>query len=137
MINRVYSNRISGYASENGGRVLLLFLLFLLSLYLLKTSGINGMAMVTALPFTVLFVYLAFKYRMFTFWTLFIINYFVMFLNKERIMPLPASLPNELLEIILIAIAIIDLRESHFENLANLMLVGLLGWCGFCMIYIL
>lgn len=134
MINKVYSNRISGYASENGGRVILLFLLFLLSLYSLKTSGINGMAMVTALPFTVLFVYLAFKYRMFTFWTLFIINYFVMFLNKERIMPLPASLPNELLEIILIAIAIIDLRESHFENLANLMLVGLLGWCGFCMI---
>ena len=134
MINRVYSNRISGYASENGGRVLLLFLLFLLSLYLLKTSGINGMAMVTALPFTVLFVYLAFKYKMFTFWTLFIINYFVMFLSKEGKMPLPASLPNELLEILLIAIAIIDLRESHFENLANLMLVGLLGWCGFCMI---
>lgn len=49
----------------------------------------------------------------------------------------PASLPNELLELVLIAIAIIDLRESHFENLANLMILGLLGWCGFCIIEVL
>ena len=137
MANTVYSNRISEYAGENGGRVLLLFLLFLLSLYSLKTSGIQGMAMITAIPFVVLFVYIAFSYRMFTFWVLFIINYFVMFLSKEGKMPLPSSLPNELLEIILIAIAIIDLRESHFENLANLMLIGILGWCGFCVIEVL
>ena len=51
--------------------------------------------------------------------------------------PVPASLPNELLELVLIAIAIIDLRESHFENLANLMILGLLGWCGFCIIEVL
>lgn len=122
------------YSRENGGRVLLLFLLFLLSIYSLVNSGINGMAMYLALPFSILFVYLAFSYRMFAFWLLFLINYFVMFLSKEGKMPLPASLPNELLELILIAIAIIDLRESHFENLANLMLVGILGWCAFCII---
>ena len=124
------------YSRENGGRVLLLFLLFLLSIYSLVNSGINGMAMYLALPFTILFVYLAFSYRMFTFWLLFLINYFVMFLGKERLWPsgIPSSLPNEILEIILIAIAIIDLRESHFENLANLMLVGILGWCAFCII---
>ena len=122
------------YSRENGGRVLLLFLLFLLSLYSLINSGINGMAMYLALPFSIIFVYLAFSYRMFTFWLLFLINYFVMFLSKEGKMPLPASLPNELFELILIAIAIIDLRESHFENLANLMLAGVLGWCAFCII---
>ena len=49
-------------------------------------------------------------------------------------MPLPASLPNELLELVLIAIAIIDLRETKFENLANLMTIAVLGWCTFCMI---
>jgi hypothetical protein len=123
------------FSRENGGRVILLFLLFLLSLYSLINSGINGMAMYLALPFSILFVYLAFSYRMFTFWILFLINYFVMFLSKERLWPsIPASLPNELLEIILISIAIIDLRESHFKNLANLMLVGILGWCTFCII---
>ena len=125
------------YSRNNGGRVLLLFLLFLLSLYSLKSSGIQGMAMITAIPFVILYVYIAFSYRMFTFWLLFIVNYFVMFLSKEGMLPLPASLPNELLELVLIAIAIIDLRESHFENLANLMILGLLGWCAFCIIEVL
>ena len=115
MVNKVYSNRISEYAHENGGRAILLFLLFLLSLYSFKNSGINGMAMVLAVPVSILAVYLAFSYRMFSFWLLFIINYFVMFLSKEGKMPLPASLPNELLELVLIAIAIIDLRETNYH----------------------
>ena len=131
------TNAFMTYSRNNGGRVLILFLLFLLSLYSLKTSGIQGMAMVTAIPFVLLYICIAFSYRMFTFWILFIINYFVMFLGREGMLPLPASLPNELLEIVLIAIAIIDLRESHFENLANLMFLGLLGWCAFCIIEVL
>ena len=134
MVNKVYSSRISEYTHENGGRAILLFLLFLLSLYSFKNSGISGMAMVLAVPVSILAVYFAFSYRMFTFWLLFIINYFVMFLSKEGKMPLPASLPNELLELVLIAIAIIDLRETNFENLANLMIIAVLGWCAFCVI---
>ena len=134
MVNKVYSNRLSEYTHENGGRVLLLFLLFLLSLYSFKNSGIDGMAMVLAVPVSILTVYLSFSYRMFTFWLLFIINYFVMFLSKEGKMPVPASLPNELLELVLIAIAIIDLRETKFENIANLMTIAVLGWCVFCII---
>jgi len=134
MISKVYSNRISEYAHENGGRVALLFLLFLLSLYSFQNSGLNGMAIVLAIPVSIVVVYLAFSYRMFTFWMLFIINYFVMFLTKEGMMPVPSSLPNELFELVLIAIAIIDLRETNFENLANLMTVAVLGWCAFCII---
>lgn len=136
MVRKVYSNRISEYTHENGGRVLILFLLFLLSLYSFKDSGLTGMAMVLAIPISIVAVYLAFSYRMFSFWMLFVINYFVMFLQREGAMPLPASLPNELLELVLIAIAIIDLRETKFENLANLMTVGVLGWCAFCIIEI-
>ena len=136
MVNKVYSNRISEYAHENGGRAILLFLLFLLSLYSFKNSGISGMAMVLAIPISIFAVYLAFSYRMFTFWLLFIINYYVMFLNREDMIPVPASLPNELLELVLIAIAIIDLRETKFENLANLMTIAVLGWCAFCIIEI-
>ena len=134
MVNKVYSNRISEYAHENGGRVIVLFLLFLLSLYSFINSGINGIAIILAIPISILLVYVAFSYRMFAFWTLFLINYFVMFLSKEGKMPLPASLPNEMLELVLIAIAIIDLRETRFENLANFMLLGVIGWSIFCII---
>ena len=136
MVNKVYSNRISEYAHENGGRVIVLFLLFLLSLYSFINSGVNGMAMILAIPISIVIIYVAFSFRMFTFWTLFLINYFVMFLSKEGKMPLPASLPNEMLELVLIAIAIIDLRETKFENLANFMLLGVIGWSIFCIIEI-
>ena len=137
MVNKVYSNRISEYAHENGGRVIVLFLLFLLSLYSYKNSGINGMAMILVIPLSIVIIYLAFSFRMFAFWALFLMNYFVMFLSKEGKMPLPASLPNEMLELVLIAIAIIDLRETKFENLANFMLLGVVGWSIFCIIEIL
>ena len=134
---KVHYNRLSQYAGENGGRVLLLFLLFLLSLYSFINSGITGMAMVTILPFIILFIYLAYSYRMLTFWVLFILNFFLMFLDREGYLPIPISVPNELLELILIAIAITDLRESHFENLASLMMIGMLGWCAFCVLEVL
>ena len=112
MVKKVYSNRISEYAHENGGRAIVLFLLFLLSLYSYNNSGINGMAMILAIPISIVIIYMAFSFRMFAFWALFLMNYFVMFLSKEGKMPLPASLPNEMLELVLIAIAIIDLRET-------------------------
>jgi hypothetical protein len=134
---KVHYNRLSQYAGENGGRVLLLFLLFLLSIYSFINSGITGMAMVAMSPLIILFIYLAFSYRMFTFWVLFILNFFLMFLSREGYLPVPVSLPNELLEIILIAIAIIDLRESNFENLAHLMSLGIIGWCAFCILEVL
>ena len=138
MVNKVYSNRISEYAHENRGRVLILFLLFLLSLYSFKNSGINGMAMILAIPFSIVFIYLAFSYKMLTFWALFIINYFIMFLAKERLLPaIPVSLVNEMLEIVLIAIAVIDLKETHFENLANIMILIIIGWCAFCTLEVL
>lgn len=134
MVNKVYSNRISEYAHENGGRVLLLFLLFALSLYSFRNSGINGMAMVLAIPFTIVGIYFAFSYRMLSFWALFIINYFVMFISREIGFPFPVSLVNEMIELILIAISIIDLRESGLKNAANFMLLGVGGWCAFCII---
>ena len=134
---KVQYNRLSQYAGENGGRVLLLFLLFLLSIYSFINSGITGMAAIAMSPLIIVFVYLAFKNRMFTFWVLFFINYFLMFLNREGYLPIPVSLPNELLELVLIAIAIVDLRESNFENLANLMTIGVVGWCIFCILEVL
>lgn len=133
---RVYSNRISEYSHENGGRVLLLFLLFLLAIYEFVTAGFSAFTITCLLPAAVLFVYAAFRWRMLTFWTLIVVNYFLQF--KEITLPVPMSLPNEMLQIILLSIAIIDARQTpHFERSVNLMLFALIVWCGFCTLEIL
>ena len=125
MANRVYSNRISEFAHENGGRVILLFLLFGLALYEFLTIGLPAFAIVCLLPFVVLFVYLAFKGRMFTFWILIIINHFIQM--KDFPLPVPASVPNELLQLLLLGIAIIDSRQTpHFGRTQNIMLFSLI-----------
>ena len=129
-------NNISTYSRENGGRVLLLFLLFLLAIYQLTHAGFNSFATICLLPLLVLFIYVAFRYRMFCFWVLIIINYLIQM--KDFPLPVPMSLPNEMLQLILLAIAIIDARQSpHFERAANLMLFALILWCGFCTLELL
>ena len=133
---RVYSKIISEYSHENGGRVLLLFLLFLLAIYEFVTAGFPAFAIVCLLPFLVLFVYVAFTWKMFTFWTLIFVNYFIQM--HGMIVPGPMSLYNEILQIILLAIAIIDTRQNpHFERVGNVMLFALIIWCVFCTIEIL
>ena len=53
-------------------------------------------------------------------------------------MPLPMSLPNEMLQLLLLGIAIIDYRQTpHFERALNVMLMALIIWCTFCTIEIL
>jgi hypothetical protein len=73
---------------------------------------------------------------MFVFWTLCITNYFIFF-RELPLPPLPQSIYNELLEIILLAIAIIDLKETHFERVGNFMFFMLIIWCGFCTLEVL
>lgn len=132
---RVYSNRLSEYSRENGGRVLLLFLLFLLAIYEFVTAGFSTFAIVCALPLVILYIYVAFTWRMFTFWTLIIVNYFLQM--KDIHIPVPLSLVDEVLELILLAVAVIDVKnDAHFERAGNLMLLGLMVWFGFCVIEI-
>ncbi len=128
------------YTQETGGRAILLFLLFGLAIYQFISAGFSAFALVCISPILVVFAYFAFKYRMFIFWTLLMVNSFVMFFSMQGWLPsgIPASLYNELLEIILLGIAIIDARKTpHFERSINLMLYALLMWCGFCIIEIL
>ena len=126
------------YSRENGGRVLLLFLLFLLALYQLTHAGFSSFAVVCLIPLLVLAVYCAFRWKMLTFWILIFVNYFIQMKDVAAVSPFPTSLPNEMLQIILLAIAIIDARENpHFEKTANLMLFALVIWCGFCTLEIL
>ena len=126
-------NSIANYTTENRGRVLLLFLLFLLAIYEFVTAGFSTFAIVCCLPLVILFIYIAFTWRMVTFWALIIVNYFIQM--KDVSVPVPTSLPNEMLELILLAIAIIDVRQdSQFNRAANLMAVAIMIWCGLCFI---
>ena len=130
------TNQVVAYSRENGGRVLLLFLLFFLAMYEFVTAGFPAFAIICILPFIVLFGYLTFKYRMFAFWTLIIINYFIVF--KVLPISIPLSLPNEMLQMLLLGIAIIDARQTpHFERSVNIMLLALIIWCTYCTIEVL
>jgi hypothetical protein len=129
-------NSIFNYTAENRGRVLLLFLLFLLAIYEFVTVGISNFAIICILPFVVLYIYVIFRWRMFTFWTLIVVNYFLQM--KDIKLPVPMSLPTEMLELILIAIAIIDARQTpHFNRAVNIMFLAISIWCGLCLIEIL
>ena len=130
------AGKVTTISHENRGRVLLLFLLFSLAIYEFITVGFSTYAIVCLLPLLFLFVYVAFRWRMFTFWTLIFVNYFIQFMVLPPL-PLPSSVPNELLQIILLSIAIIDVRQTtHFERTASIMLFALILWCFFCTIEI-
>ena len=130
------TNSLTTYSRENGGRVILLFLLFLLAIYEFFTAGYNTFTIVCLSPALVLIVYIIFRWRMFAFWALFVINYFLQM--KDIHLPVPMSLPNEMLQILLLAVAIIDARQTpHFDRAANIMLYALIIWCGFCTLEIL
>lgn len=124
------SNSDNPYAG--GGRVLLLFLLFLLALKSFSSQGLVGYAMTFAiLPLATLFIASTFSNRMFIFWMLFVINYLVFFIGRMGWLPVPTSLPNEALEMLLIALAIIHADIFRFERLANWMGFAILVWCVF------
>ncbi len=132
----ISNTKYSSFVQNNGGRVLLLFLLFLLAIYQFVTAGFNSFAIVCAIPLIALVVIATFKYPLIPFWALIFINYFIMWRGKPAL-HIPASLPNELLEIILIALALIDVKYARFERCANMMLYALLIWCGFCILEVL
>ena len=131
------TSSISTYSRENGGRVLLLFLLFLLAIYQFFTVGFSAFAIICLIPLLILGSIAVFKWRMSAFWLLILINYFIQW-KESPIIGVPTSLPNEMLQLMLLGIAIIDARETpHFERCANLMLYALIIWCGFCTIEVL
>lgn len=123
----------SPYRSFNGGRVLLFLLLFLLAIYNFITAGFSAFAIVCILPILALIVCITFHSPMFIFWTLVIANFFIMW-HHDFSIPIPISVINELLEIILLVMAIINIQDSKFNRTINLMFLMLIIWCGFCTI---
>lgn len=124
------------YGQGHGGRVIVLFLLFLLAIYQFIHAGFSAFAIICILPIFILFIFAAFQYRMLVFWTLCFVNFFIQFKNMPEL-PVPTSLPNEMLEISLLVLAIIDVGSHQFERTANIMLYAILLWCGFCTVEVL
>ena len=125
------------YTQEHGGRVSLLFLLFLLAIFQFIHAGFNAFAIICAIPLMVLLIIAVFRIRLFSFWVLILINYILQWKNSPLPYGIPMSLYNEMLEIILIALAIIDVKDLKFERAANIMFFSLLVWCGFCTLEVL
>ena len=125
------------YTQEHGGRVSLLFLLFLLAIIQFIHAGFNAFAIICAIPLIVLLTIVIFRIRLFTFWVLIFVNYFLQWKNTPFPSGIPMSLYNEMFEIILIALAIIDVKDLKFERTANIMFFSLLIWCGFCTLEVL
>ena len=125
------------YAKDNGGRVVVLFLLFLLALYEFYSAGFGAFAIVCLLPVLGLLVAGAFSHGMFLFWVLIGINYIIQWHSLTLPQGIPMSLYNELIEILLLFMAILNVKDTKFERTANPMLVALLAWCGFCTLEVL
>ena len=128
------------YSHEHGGRVIVLFLLFLLAIYNLIFSGFNSFAIVCVLPLIIVSGYIAFRWSYIVFWSLIILNYNLQFFNFNDWLPsgIPISSYNELLEILLIAIALIDIRKDHnWGRLMNLMAFAILLWVLLCALEVL
>lgn len=126
-------NKLRSYSQENGGRVLLLFLLFLLAIYELINAGFNSFAIICISPAIILFVYAVFRWRYAAFCLLIVVNYLIPF--KLIHWPLPSSLIDEALELVLIAVALIDVRLTpHFGRAVNIMFAALMIWFGLCFI---
>ncbi|MBQ9356833.1 MAG: O-antigen ligase family protein [Prevotella sp.] len=124
-------------ASElGGGRIMILLLLFVLAIYQFVNAGFSAFAVVCMLPVVVIGVVLAFRHEMLLFWVLMGINYFIQW-KSFPVQGIPTSLPNEALELLLIAMAIINVKEARFERCANLMLFMLIIWCSFCTLEVL
>ena len=122
---------------ENGGRVAILFLLFLLALWQFYSSGFSAFAIICALPIVALAAIVTFRYQMVSFWVLIVINYLVMWHGAPFPSGIPTSLYNEMLELLLIAFAIFNVNEVKFERLGNIMGICIMVWCGFCTLEIL
>lgn len=127
------------YASEHGGRVLLLLLLFLLAIYQFFTAGFTLFALICCLPLLVLIILLTFKHQLLVFWVLICLNYILQWQSSPIPLPsgIPMSLYNEAFQFLLIALALIDVEKSNFKRCGNIMLLALLIWCGFCTLEIL
>lgn len=122
------TNHIVVYSRENGGRVIILFLLFFLAMYQLITTGLPAMAIVCIIPLLFAGVYFVFQHKMVVFWFLFFSNYLIMGINRYIHIPIPITTLTLLPEIMLLITVVLDIRQGRNAKYANLMLLALMIW---------
>lgn len=120
-----------------GGRIAVLLLLFALALYQFYSAGLGGFALICALPILVIVVVSSFKSRMLIFWALIVVNYIISMKSLPRPPAIPTSLYNEALQVLLLLMAIIDVKEVKFKYAANTMMVALVIWNTFLILELL
>lgn len=130
------TNTIRNYSKENGGRAVLLLLLFFLAIYNFITSGYSAFVTVISIPALMMLGYIFFKSKTTLFYTLFSINFLIMFITRHFYIPVPVSMVNEMLELLLLALALLDVSKYRFSDTLNVMLLMLLIWMVFCCIEI-
>ena len=123
------------YTNEHGGRVIILILLFLLAIYQFIHAGFPAFATICLSPLFVVAVILGFRSKLLVFWVLIIVNATLQ--NKNIHYPGPMSLYNEIIEILLLVLALLDIKHSRFERTGNVMLFTLMIWCGYCTLQVL
>ncbi|MBQ9671856.1 MAG: O-antigen ligase family protein [Prevotella sp.] len=126
----------SAKSNYTGGRVAILFLLFALAIYEFIHAGFTTFAIVCIMPVMVLVAIIAFSRGVLVFWTLLVVNYIIQWHSLPPL-PVPTSIPNEMLEILLIAMAAIDVKDAKFERSANLMMFALLVWSAYVTLEVL
>ena len=125
----------TSYTNNIGGRVIVLFLLFLLALYLLATSGLTAFAAVCMIPAIALFIFLAIKHQNALFWYIFTINYFVMGLQRYGFIPIQVTMVTVLPQLLLMMAIIIMPRKGN-NTLATPMLLVILLWTFYLIIQV-
>ncbi len=127
-------NNKTVYSRENGGRAILLFLLFSIAILNFLSSGYSAFIAVMCIPAIALVGYFMFSKKMAMFYTLFIINTVVMFIERHFHLPVPVSMINELFELMLIGMVLIDHWRFHLSRLINVMFLCAIVWVTFCCI---
>ena len=127
-MNNSLSQRFSDYKSQAGGRVLILFLLFLLALYEFYSMGITGYALVCMIPLSIVFIIFSFQHKMVVFWYIFIINYTIMGLTRYFFIPIPITVLTIIPQIFLLAVCVWDIRDYPNAKYGNLMTLAIIIW---------
>ena len=117
----------TSYNSNIRGRVIVLFLLFLLAIYLLATSGLTAFAAICMIPAIALFLFLSFKQTNALFWYIFTMNYFVMGLQRYGYIPIQVTIVTVLPQLLLVMTMIIRPKNNK-NSLATPMLLAILLW---------
>ena len=129
-------NNKTVYSRGNGGRAILLFLLFSIAILNFLSSGYSAFVAVMCIPAIALVGYFLFSRKMAMFYTLFIVNTVVMFIERHFHLPVPVSLINELFELMLIGMVLVDHWRFHLSRLINVMFLCAIVWVMFCCIEI-